>query len=103
VIRSAESIVWNIVEGAGAGSPREFARFLEISIKSTTELEAQLEMAKDVGAMDIRSWQTHTAETVEIRRMICGFRKRVLERDAMQRPQRDSGMRRRRDNGNPSV
>lgn len=51
VIRAAESIVFNIAEGCGATSQREFARFLGISIKSSFELEAQCELAKDYKAL----------------------------------------------------
>ena len=36
---AAESISFNIVEGCGADSQKEFARFLEIGIKSAMELE----------------------------------------------------------------
>ena len=37
--RSAESIPSNIAEGCGAATNREFSRFLDIAIKSTSELE----------------------------------------------------------------
>jgi four helix bundle protein len=78
MIRAAESIVFNIVEGCGGRSPKEFARFLDISIKSTSELESQLELAKDYGVLDDRHWQTLTGETVDVRRMLCGLRAKVL-------------------------
>jgi four helix bundle protein len=80
-IRAAESIVLNIVEGCGARSAKEFARFLDISIKSTSELECELELARDYGVLEHREWQTLTAKTVEVRRMLCGLRARVLRRD----------------------
>ena len=79
IIRSAESIPFNIVEGCGAESPREFARFLDISIKSSSELEYQLLLARDNGVLHARQWRELTRETVEIRRMLCGLRRRVLE------------------------
>src|SRR5687768_13258985 len=49
---SAESIAFNIVEGCGSSSSKELARFLDISIKSTLELEYQLRLATDYGVMD---------------------------------------------------
>jgi four helix bundle protein len=55
-----------------------FARFLDISIKSTSELESQLELAKDYGVLNDRHWQTLTRETVNVRRMLCGLRAKVL-------------------------
>jgi four helix bundle protein len=78
MIRAAESIVFNIVEGCGGRSPKEFARFLDISIKSTLELESQLELAKDYGVLSDHHWQTLTKETVDVRRMLCGLRAKVL-------------------------
>jgi four helix bundle protein len=47
ITSAAESIVINIVEGCGTDSQREFARYLDIAIKSSKELEAELELARD--------------------------------------------------------
>lgn len=80
ITSAAESVVLNIVEGCGGRSPKDFARFLDHSIKSTSELESQLELAKDYGAMHYREYQTLAAEAVEIRKMICVFRAKVLRR-----------------------
>lgn len=77
--RSAESIPSNIVEGCGAATSREFARFLDIAIKSTSELEYHFQLAHDSGVLTTGHWQTLTAETIEIRRMLCGLRRCVLE------------------------
>jgi len=81
LVSSAESIVFNIVEGCGAISNPEFARFLDISIKSTMELEGQLQLAHDYGILHRREWRTLTAETIEIRRMLCGLRRKVVDDD----------------------
>lgn len=78
MIRAAESIVFNIVEGCGGRSPKEFARFLDISIKSTSELESQLELSKDYGVLSDHHWRTLTRETIDVRRMLCGLRAKVL-------------------------
>jgi four helix bundle protein len=75
---AAESIAFNIVEGCGANSSKEFARFLDISIKSTSELEYQLQLATDAGLLPSRVCGALSAETVEIRRMLCGLRRKVL-------------------------
>jgi 23S rRNA-intervening sequence protein len=71
--------VLTIVEGCGAASQREFARFLDIAIKSSRELEAQLELAKDYGVLAIAKWHVITQETVSIRRQLCALRARVLD------------------------
>lgn len=45
IIRAAESIPANIVEGRAADTDAEFARFLRIAMKSANELEYHLEQA----------------------------------------------------------
>ncbi|MGK2935394.1 MAG: four helix bundle protein [Gemmatimonadaceae bacterium] len=76
--RAAESIVFNIAEGCGASSQREFARFLGISIKSSFELEAQCELAKDYGALRAAVWKELVSALVSVRRMLFALRKKVL-------------------------
>lgn len=82
MIRAAESASFNIIEGCGCSTRKEFGRFLDISIKSTTELEGQLELSHDYGVLDRAQWQALTAETVRLRRMLCALRARVLNRPA---------------------
>ena len=78
LVRAAESVVLNIVEGCGSQTRKEFGRFLDISIKSTSELEGQLELARDYGILPPRNWAGLSEEAVQIRRMLCGLRTRVL-------------------------
>jgi four helix bundle protein len=85
IISAAESIACNIVEGCGASSRKEFARFLEISIKSTMELEYQLQLARDTGVLSYDDWKARTAQAVEVRRMLCGLRAKVREAAATER------------------
>lgn len=85
LVRAAESVVLNIVEGAAADSDREFARFLQMSIRSTSEVEAQLQLARSYGLLDRRRWRIASEEIVEIRRMTCAFRRKLLEDDAQAR------------------
>jgi four helix bundle protein len=76
--RAAESIPFNIVEGCGANSQSEFARFLDIAIRSTTELEYQLELARDYEVLPPRDWHSLSVETSDVRRMLWGLRNKVL-------------------------
>ena len=76
--RAADSISANIVEGCGAATKKEFARFLDISIKSANETEHHLISARDLDLVSPDEWQKHTAETIEIRKMIYGYRKKIL-------------------------
>lgn len=75
--RSAESIPTNIVEGCGRLSQLDFARFLQISIGSCTELEYQLRLAHDYGALDTRAWERFSEQTIEVRRMLIGLIQKV--------------------------
>jgi len=77
IVNAAESIAFNIVEGCGTRTAKDFARFLDMSIKSACELEYQLQLAVDCGAVPKPVWEPLTAETVEIRRMLCGLRRKV--------------------------
>jgi four helix bundle protein len=79
LIGSTESIPFNIVEGCGAFTQKEFARFLDISIKSTSECEYQLELVKDYGILSALEWEGLAKKTVIIRKMLCKLRARVLE------------------------
>ncbi|HEY5062736.1 MAG TPA: four helix bundle protein [Gemmatimonadaceae bacterium] len=78
MISAAESVLFNIVEGCGTDSQREFARFLTISIKSATELEGQLDQAKKYEILSEPDWRSLAADTVDTRRMLYGLRKKVL-------------------------
>ena len=92
IVRAAEAIPTNIVEGCFAASPREFARFLDISIKSTGEVEYQLQLARDYKAMSQEQHTLLTTATIEVRRMLVGLRKKVLTRsspDPLVLPTRD--------------
>jgi four helix bundle protein len=79
LIGSTESIPFNIVEGCGASTQKEFARFLDISIKSSSECEYQLELVKDYGILPVLEWEGLAKKTVIIRKMLCKLRARVLE------------------------
>jgi four helix bundle protein len=86
MVNAAESIAFNIVEGCGSASSKEFARFLDISIKSSCELEYQLQLATDIGLLSRGVWSPLSAETVEIRRMLCGLRRKVLDAARLRTP-----------------
>src|SRR4051794_26889773 len=76
--RAAHSIAANIVEGCGAATHKEFGRFLDISIKSANEAEYHLLTSHDLELVSDADWEKYTTETVEVRKMIYGYRKEVL-------------------------
>lgn len=88
--RAAESIAFNIVEGCGSSSQKELARFLDISIKSASELDYQLLLARDYGVLADTEWKPLSEATIDLRRMLCGLRAKVLEPGA---PESTNGQR----------
>jgi four helix bundle protein len=78
LISAAESMAENIVEGCGAESQKEFARFLSMSIKSNRELEGELEIAHGYHILTERDWQALTNYTVLIRKKTYTLRNKVL-------------------------
>jgi four helix bundle protein len=75
---SAHSIPTNIVEGCGAVTHREFARYLDIAIKSANETEYHLLTSRDLQLISRVDWQRYTTETIEVRKMIYVYRVAVL-------------------------
>ena len=77
--RAAESIPNNIVEGSACVSNKEFAKYVQHSINSCSELEYQLMVARDYGLLHQRQWSALTSDVCEVRMMCWGFKKRLLE------------------------
>ena len=78
---AAESMGDTIMEGAGAATPKEFARFLDMSIKSANETEGHLLKARDLDLFSPDEWQAYTAEVIEIRKMTYSYRRTMLAND----------------------
>ncbi|XOV69029.1 MAG: four helix bundle protein [Fluviicola sp.] len=70
--RSSVSIASNIAEGSGRTSTKEFARFIDISISSSYELETQLILCKNIYQIESKSV---TEELNELQKMLRGFKK----------------------------
>jgi four helix bundle protein len=78
ILRAAMSIPTNIVEGTGQTSGKEFGRFLSIALKSTSELEYHLMIARDIAAIALADFQSLSAQAIEVRKMLYGLRTRVV-------------------------
>jgi four helix bundle protein len=78
---AADSIGDTIAEGAGAATVKEFARFLDMSIKSANETEGHLLKARDLDLFSPEEWQADTAEVIEIRKMTYSYRRTMLAND----------------------
>jgi len=79
--RAADSIGATIAEGCGAASPKEFARFLDMSIKSTSETQHDLITAGGRRLIAGPLTAELVDETCQIRRMVYALRKKVLGSD----------------------
>jgi four helix bundle protein len=78
LLRAAQSVPTNIVEGTGQTSGKEFGRFLSIALKSTSELEYHLTFARDTRAISLSDFASLSAQTIEVRKMLHGLRNRVV-------------------------
>ena len=72
------SIPTNIVEGTGQKSGKEFGRFLDIALKSASELEYHLMIAHGIDAISLNDFESLSAQTIEVRKMLYGLRVRVV-------------------------
>ncbi len=71
--RSCASIPTNIAEGCGRSRDTELARFLEISICSSSELEYLLLLSTDLNFITKSESEILNGELVEIKRMLISF------------------------------
>lgn len=79
LVRAADSVPSNIVEGCRSATAADFARFLDVAIKSATEVEYRLQLARDLDLIEPETCAKLTNEIVEIRKMTYVYRRRVIE------------------------
>ena len=72
--RAALSVACNICEGAGSGSDRQFARYLNIARGSVNELQGQLLIASDLGYLPQDATATELADRLG-RQLTCFIRR----------------------------
>ncbi|MDQ6717374.1 MAG: four helix bundle protein, partial [Gemmatimonadota bacterium] len=75
IMRAAMSVPTNIVEGRGQTSPKEFSRFLRIALNSSSELEYHLIVARDIGAIDQKAFNSTLDQVLAVRMMLHGLLK----------------------------
>lgn len=76
--RSVVSIPSNIAEGSSRKSPKDFARFLEISLGSSFELETQLLIAQNCGYLTEEQCNGYIDRIASIQKMTFGFKEKLL-------------------------
>lgn len=72
--RAAVSIPTNIAEGSAKSSNKDFARFLEISLGSTFELETELLVSFNLAYIDLEKYNLMQDKLAELQKMIIGFK-----------------------------
>lgn len=77
--RAAVSIPSNIAEGCER-TPRDFARFLSISIGSSSELRTQAYIARDLSLIDSSTAEQITDETKQLNRMLRALARTQLKK-----------------------
>lgn len=69
--RSFASIGYNISEGSGRNSDKEFASFINIALGSSNEAENQLLLAKDLEYIDLENFEIlNTKLTILKKRLV---------------------------------
>ncbi len=71
------SIESNLAEGCGRDSDKELARFVDISMGSSFELRCQLLIARDLGYINSKQYQTFESKIIEVNRMLGGLLKKL--------------------------
>ncbi|MCX2680090.1 four helix bundle protein [Galbibacter sp. EGI 63066] len=72
--RAAVSIPSNIAEGSSRHSNKDFARFIEIAIGSTYEIQTQLLISFDLNFISEEKLRIHSNELEEVIKMISKFK-----------------------------
>jgi four helix bundle protein len=75
--RAAVSVPANIAEGAAKHGPREFARFLNISLGSLAELSYLLAFSRDRGLCDEAEWRALESLRDQTGKLVYGLYRRV--------------------------
>lgn len=73
--RSAVSVTSNIAEGFGRTSKQDRARFYDISIGSTYELQNQLLIARDLGYLSDQDFKKLANQSIEVIKLIYSIKK----------------------------
>ncbi|WP_025765263.1 four helix bundle protein [Dyadobacter tibetensis] len=81
--RSSSSIPTNIAEGCGRDSDAELCRFMIISMGSASELEYQLILSRDLGYLNLETFESLTNELTEVKKMLNSFIQKVKARQIL--------------------
>ena len=75
--RSSSSIAANIAEGCGRRTDSDFARFLQISFGSASEVDYHLILAHDLDILDKSLFEELLYDVVEVKKMLAVLLQRL--------------------------
>ena len=75
--RADSSVPANIAEGCGCDGSREFARFLGIALRSASETEYHLLLARASGYLELKTHEALNDRVTEVKRMLTGLIQKV--------------------------
>ena len=78
--RAAVSILANIVEGYSKNSTKEYIRFLNIAIGSSTELKIYLELSLDLNYLSTENYARAQDLLTEVRKLLYTYQKSLRSR-----------------------
>ena len=78
--RAVVSMVANIVEGYSKKSTKEYSRFLDIAIGSSTELKVFLEISSDLKYLTTETYTKADNLLTEIRKLLYTYKKSLRNR-----------------------
>jgi four helix bundle protein len=77
--RAAYSVPFNIVEGSGRNSEKDFAHFLDMSLGSILEVEYCSILLKDLSYLDLDLYKNLSVKINHIKAMLIGLIKSIRE------------------------
>ena len=75
--RAAVSIPTNISEGCGRSNGKDFARFLQIAMGSSSELEYLVFLSKELGLIKKSTFTELDSKIIEIKKMLTSLMKKL--------------------------
>lgn len=80
--RSSSSIPTNIAEGCGRHTPLDLARFLSYAMGSSSELETQILLSRDLGYIATADFERLISSLSEVSRMLNSLHRKVVAQKA---------------------
>lgn len=80
--RVAAAVPMAISNAAGTADDADFARQFQNAIRSSSEMEYQLILARDLGYLNAEEEKEHATAIVEVRKMLIGYFQKLRTHDS---------------------